>query len=63
VAREVVGETTRGRDSRLTERLGPLEAIERYLEVNPELLPRRETLMAAARDLLREMTEEPGPPR
>lgn len=62
IAREPVGDTPRGRDSRLTEQLGPLEAIERYIEANPELLPRREQLVAAARDLLRE-AEASGPPR
>ncbi len=62
IAREVRGEAVRGRDSQLTERMGPLEAVERYIAAAAELGARRETLIAAARDLLREL-EDGAPPR
>ncbi|HEY8369748.1 MAG TPA: exonuclease SbcCD subunit D [Thermodesulfobacteriota bacterium] len=57
IAREVTGEAVRSRDSRLTERLGPVEAVERYLESQPDLLPRRDRLLEALRGLLRERDE------
>ncbi len=61
IAREVRGETARSRDSGLTERLRPLDAVLRYIDANPELAGRRERLMEAARDLLRERDEAQGP--
>ncbi|HEX7125696.1 MAG TPA: exonuclease SbcCD subunit D [Thermodesulfobacteriota bacterium] len=57
IAREVTGEAVRSRDSRLTERLGPADAVERYIESQPDLLPRRDRLLEALRDLLRERDE------
>jgi exonuclease SbcD len=60
IGREVVGEATRGRDSRLTEQLRPIDALERYLEASPELAPRRDQLLEAARELLRELDEPAG---
>ncbi len=57
IAREVTGETARSRDSLLTERTGPLDAVERYIDANPDLASRRERLLEAARDLLREQHE------
>ncbi len=57
IAREVEGETSRSRDSQLTERLGPMEAVERYIAAQADLAPRRDALVAAARELLRELEE------
>jgi hypothetical protein len=62
IAREVRGAAVRGRDSQLTERMGPLEAAERYIASAAELAPRREKLIAAVRDLLRDL-EDGAPPR
>lgn len=57
IAREVRGEAARGRDSQLTERMAPLEAVERYVAAAPDLASRRDRLVAVARDLLRELEE------
>ncbi|HWP35578.1 MAG TPA: exonuclease SbcCD subunit D [Thermodesulfobacteriota bacterium] len=60
IVREVRGEAPRGRDSQLTERLTPLAAIERYLAAAPEFAPRRERLLAAARELIQALGEGEG---
>jgi exonuclease SbcD len=61
VGRELDGQQARGRDSRLTEQMRPIDALERYIEGHPELAARRERLLEAARGLIRELDEALAP--
>ena len=58
IIRDEVRGPARTRDSGLTETLGPLQALERYLETRPEYAERREALVERARQMLQEMQEE-----
>ena len=58
IIRDEVRGPVRTRDSGLTETLGPLQALERYLETRPEYAERREALVERTRMLLQEMQEE-----
>ena len=58
IIRDEVRGPARTRDSGLTETLGPLQALERYLETRPEYAERREALVDRARQMLQEMQEE-----
>ena len=58
IIRDEVRGPVRTRDSGLTETLGPLQALERYLETRPEYAERREALVERTRLLLQEMQEE-----
>ena len=58
IIRDEVRGPARTRDSGLTETLGPLQALERYLETRPEYAERREALVERAREMLQEMQEE-----
>lgn len=61
IAREVTGQAARSRDSLLTERMGPLEAVERYIGSQADLASRHDRLMEALRDLMRERDEAIAP--
>ena len=58
IIRDEIRGPARTRDSGLTETLGPLQALERYLETRPEYAERREALVDRARQMLQEMQEE-----
>ena len=58
IIRDEVRGPARTRDSGLTETLGPLQALERYLETRPEYAERREALVERTREMLQEMQEE-----
>ena len=58
IIRDEVRGPARTRDSGLTETLGPLQALERYLETRPEYAERREALVERTRQMLQEMQEE-----
>ena len=58
IIRDEVRGPARTRDSGLTETLGALQALERYLETRPEYAERREALVERARQMLQEMQEE-----
>jgi exonuclease SbcD len=55
---EEIKAPTRARDAGLTETLGPLQALERYITVHPEYADRQEVLLERARLLLQERREE-----
>ena len=58
IIRDEVRGPARTRDSGLTETLGPLQAMERYLQARPEYADRRQALLERTRMLLQEMQEE-----
>lgn len=58
IVREEIKPPTRVRDAGLTEALGPLQALERYMSVHPEYAERQDALLERARHLLQEMQEE-----
>jgi DNA repair protein SbcD/Mre11 len=58
VTRDEVKAATRTRDSALTETLGPLQALERYILTNPEYADRQQALLARAQLLLQELQQE-----
>jgi hypothetical protein len=46
------------RDASLTEALGPIQALERYLLSHPEYADRQQALLERAQRLLHELQEE-----
>lgn len=58
VTRDEVKAAVRTRDSGLTENLGPLQALERYILTNPEYADRQQALLARAQLLLQELQQE-----
>ncbi|MDE0207291.1 MAG: exonuclease subunit SbcD, partial [Candidatus Tectomicrobia bacterium] len=58
IVRDEVRGAARTRDSGLTETLGPLQAVERYLQSRPEYADRREALLERTQALLQEMRQE-----
>lgn len=56
--KEEVKAAPRSRDSELTESLGPLQALERYILSHPEYATRQAALLERAQLLLREIREE-----
>jgi DNA repair protein SbcD/Mre11 len=58
ITKEVVKASVRTRDASLTETLGPLQALERYLLSHPEYADRQQALLERAQRLLHELQEE-----
>lgn len=58
IIKEEVKPQARSRDSELTEVLGPLQAVERYIVSHPEYADRRQALLERAQRLLQELQEE-----
>ena len=58
IVRDEVSSPVRTRDSGLTETLGPLQAVERYLQSRPEYADRRLALLQHTQALLQEMQED-----
>jgi exonuclease SbcD len=58
ISREEIKAAPRSRDAGLTEALGPLQALERYILVHPEYVERQQALLERAQLLLRERQEE-----
>jgi exonuclease SbcD len=58
IAKEEVKAETRSRDSELTEALGPLQALERYILGHPDYADRQQALLDRAQALLQEIREE-----
>jgi len=58
IVKEEVKAPARSRDSELTEVLGPLQAVERYIVSHPEYAERQPALLARAQLLLQELQEE-----
>jgi DNA repair protein SbcD/Mre11 len=58
LVKEEVKAEPRSRDAELTESLGPLQALERYILSHPEYANRQEALLDRAQTLLREIREE-----
>lgn len=58
IVKEEVKATVRTRDSGLTEMLGPLQALERYILGHPEYAERQQALLDRAQRLLQEVQEE-----
>ncbi len=58
IVKEEVKAPARSRDSELTEVLGPLQAVERYIVSHPEYAERQQALLARAQLLLQELQEE-----
>jgi exonuclease SbcD len=58
ISKESVKTSARTRDASLTEALGPLQALERYLLSHPEYADRQPALLERAQRLLRELQEE-----
>jgi exonuclease SbcD len=58
IIREEVRAPVRSRDAGLTEVLGPLQAVERYILGHPEYAEQQQELLARAQLLLRELQEE-----
>jgi exonuclease SbcD len=58
ITRDEVKAAARTRDSGLTEHLGPLQALERYILANPEYAERQHDLLARAQLLLQELQQE-----
>jgi exonuclease SbcD len=56
--KEEIKVAPRSRDAELTETLGPLQALERYILSHPEYADRQEALLHRAQLLLREIREE-----
>ena len=58
IVKEEIKAPARSRDSELTEVLGPLQAVERYIFSHPEYTERRQALLERAQLLLQELQEE-----
>jgi exonuclease SbcD len=58
IIKEEIKAPIRSRDAGLTEALGPLQALERYILAHPEYADRQHALLERAHLLLREMQEE-----
>ncbi len=58
IIKEEVRAPVRSRDAGLTEMLGPLQAVERYILGHPEYAEQQHDLLARAQGLLRELQEE-----
>jgi hypothetical protein len=58
IIKEEIKAGPRSRDSELTELLGPMQALERYLASNPDYADRQQALLERAQHLLREIREE-----
>ena len=58
ISKEEVKTSVRARDASLTEALGPIQALERYLLSHPEYADRQSALLERAQRLLRELQEE-----
>ena len=58
IVRDEVRGPARTRDSGLTETLGPLQAVERYLQSRPEYADRRQALLERTQSLLQDMQQE-----
>jgi exonuclease SbcD len=58
IVKEEVKAPARSRDSELTEVLGPLQAVERYIVSHPEYAERQQALLERAQLLLQELQEE-----
>jgi exonuclease SbcD len=58
ITTEEIKAATRARDAGLTEVLGPLQALERYILANPEYAERQQALLERAQALLHELNEE-----
>jgi exonuclease SbcD len=58
IIKEEIKAVPRSRDSELTELLGPMQALERYLASNPDYADRQQALLERAQHLLREIREE-----
>lgn len=58
IVKEEVKAPARSRDSSLTEVLGPLQAVERYIVSHPEYTERRQALLERAQLLLQELQGE-----
>jgi exonuclease SbcD len=58
IIKEEIKAPARSRDSELTEVLGPLQAVERYIVSHPEYTERRQALLERAQLLLQELQEE-----
>jgi exonuclease SbcD len=58
VVKEEIKATPRSRDSELTESLGPMQALERYIASNPDYADRQQALLERAQRLLQEIREE-----
>src|SRR5215471_18281403 len=58
IVKEEVKAPARSRDSGLTEVLGPLQAVERYIFSHPEYAERQQALLERAQLLLQELQEE-----
>ena len=58
IVKEEVKAPARSRDSELTEVLGPLQAVERYIVSHPEYTERRQALLERAQLLLQELQGE-----
>ena len=58
ISKEEVKTSVRTRDASLTEALGPIQALERYLLSHPEYADRQPALLERAQRLLRELQEE-----
>jgi exonuclease SbcD len=58
IVKEEIRATPRSRDSELTELLGPMQALERYIASNPDYADRQQALLERAQRLLQEIREE-----
>jgi DNA repair protein SbcD/Mre11 len=58
IIKEEIKAPARSRDSGLTEVLGPLQAVERYIVSHPEYAERQQALLERAQLLLQELQEE-----
>ena len=58
IIRDEVRGPARTRDAGLTETLGPLQAVERYLQSRPEYADRRQALVQRTESLLHEMQQD-----
>jgi exonuclease SbcD len=58
IAKEEIKSATRSRDSELTEALGPLQALERYILSHADYAERQQALLDRAQSLLQEIREE-----
>ena len=58
ITKEEIKAAPRSRDSELTETLGPIQALERYIAANPDYADRQDALLERAQRLLQEIREE-----
>jgi exonuclease SbcD len=58
ISKEEIKASARTRDASLTETLGPIQALERYLLSHPEFADRQQALLERAQRLLHELQEE-----